>query len=294
MFHRWAPRVTAGQLARMLSTVSGQPEGSRSSFLSAWVPSRAAAFFEWVTENHGQESKANERRLKELEFCRSRGLMTPLEAQQTAPVHVKEFLSHNEIERILSQFQIIQEQGAVGMHERDMGFGAQLVPACWRTSYLHTDGIFEQHFLELREKLRQTIFEVDAANWKVLQGRQASGLHFRTVEFHEYIAPAELNGESHFDAGSLITIDVMLAEPGVDYTGGDLVMPEADGTLRAPELQKGDAVLFLSHKYHNVQPILTGKRSVLVAEIWDGPERSCAHRCTSVEPCSYKGRARAQ
>jgi hypothetical protein len=34
-----------------------------------------------------------------------------------------------------------------------------------------------------------------------------------------------------------------------------------------------------SHKYHCVQPVSAGERQVLVAEIWAGEERCCAHRC---------------
>jgi hypothetical protein len=33
---------------------------------------------------------------------------------------------------------------------------------------------------------------------------------------------------------------------------------------------KGDAALFVSHKYHNVRPITAGKRTVLVVELWEG------------------------
>ena len=82
-------------------------------------------------------------------------------------------------------------------------------------------------------------------------------------------------------------MDIMLADPGVDFSGGELVTPESDGTLSTPEFKQGDAVLFVSHKYHNVQPVMAGKRHVLVVEIWEGPEKTCAHRCLTAGECNY-------
>ena len=83
-------------------------------------------------------------------------------------------------------------------------------------------------------------------------------------------------------------MDIMLAEPEADFTGGQLFTPEVDGTtLRAPLHHRGDAVLFPSHKYHNVAPVTSGRRRVLVTELWEGPERVCAHRCSTVDECEY-------
>ena len=45
--------------------------------------------------------------------------------------------------------------------------------------------------------------------------------------------------------------------------------------------------LFLSHKYHNVLPIRSGKRHVLVMELWNGPEKTCPHRCETVGKCTH-------
>ncbi|CAD7928677.1 unnamed protein product [Amoebophrya sp. A25] len=43
--------------------------------------------------------------------------------------------------------------------------------------------------------------------------------------------------------------------------------------------RRGDALLFVSHKYHCVQPVTRGTRRVLVLEFWRWPERRCGHRC---------------
>ena len=43
-----------------------------------------------------------------------------------------------------------------------------------------------------------------------------------------------------------------------------------------------------SHKYHSVQPVLSGHRQCMVLELWEGDERSCAHRCTQrFGECDY-------
>ena len=67
-----------------------------------------------------------------------------------------------------------------------------------------------------------------------------------------------------------------------------------DGACRSPQeeeeeeeeeydqrhcLERGDALVFVSHKFHSVSPVTTGCRRVLVAELWHGPARECGHRC---------------
>mmetsp|Transcript_42481 Transcript_42481/g.98436 ORF Transcript_42481/g.98436 Transcript_42481/m.98436 type:complete len:132 (+) Transcript_42481:219-614(+) len=80
----------------------------------------------------------------------------------------------------------------------------------------------------------------------------------------------------------------MLAEPSVDFEGGDFQTPEDDGTLRRHFFGRGDAVAFVSHKQHCVSPVVKGCRQVLVIEFWHGEERRCAHRCTTRwGPCGY-------
>ena len=41
----------------------------------------------------------------------------------------------------------------------------------------------------------------------------------------------------------------------------------------------------MRRKYHNVERITSGTRRVLVAELWEGPEKECGHRCTAVGNC---------
>eukprot|EP00435_Cladocopium_sp_Y103_P034878 s2186_g9.t1 len=54
---------------------------------------------------------------------------------------------------------------------------------------------------------------------------------------------------------------------------------ESDDTLHPHHFGKGDALVFLSHKAHCVQPVTHGLRQTLVMELWEGEERCCNHRC---------------
>jgi hypothetical protein len=52
---------------------------------------------------------------------------------------------------------------------------------------------------------------------------------------------------------------------------------------------KGDAVVFVSHKQHNVQAVTQGVRHVLVVELWEGIARKCGHRCELASgPCEFR------
>ena len=51
------------------------------------------------------------------------------------------------------------------------------------------------------------------------------------------------------------------------------------GSARYPQFLQGDAMVFCSHKYHGVTPVIRGTRRVCVLEFWTGEERTCPHRC---------------
>jgi len=130
---------------------------------------------------------------------------------------------------------------------------------------------------------------------------------------------------THYDAGSLVTVDVMLSERG-DFRGGEVATLECDGSMRitgGSEVvdaggeaggeggagaagaagggqaevdrqggwQRGSALIFPSHKYHTVLPVRGGRRRVLVVEFWAGSERVCAHRCERCGPCGFTAAA---
>ena len=110
------------------------------------------------------------------------------------------------------------------------------------------------------------------------RGLAAGSANLRTVEVHEYVPGAQLFSSLHNDHGSLITMDVMLSGPG-SFGGGEFttMLP----TLQTHPLEAGDALIFVSHKYHGVQPVLQGRRRVLVLELWDSWRCRKKTRCAS-------------
>lgn len=115
-----------------------------------------------------------------------------------------------------------------------------------------------------------------------------SSINIRVVEWHEYWHEATLCQREHFDRGSLITVGMMLSSTD-DFEGGAFQTLEADGTMKTHTYEQGDALVFVSHKYHCVAPVTNGKRNVMIVELWRGPERHCAHRCTEpvLAQCPY-------
>ena len=69
--------------------------------------------------------------------------------------------------------------------------------------------------------------------------------HVRVVEFHEYECKRSNNGgvttgapdPKHYDAGSLVTLDLMLS-PTSEFKGGAFATLEADGQLQRHEFER--------------------------------------------------------
>ena len=156
----------------------------------------------------------------------------------------------------------------------------------WQTTYVHTDQLFQKNFAPLFKKLRAAALEADSAHWGI--AKEAPGeLSVRVIEVHEVSVAGALNHPYHFDAGSVVTIDLMLSEDE-DYTGGEFETLELDGSSNRPNFQQGDVIIFPSHKYHSVQPVQSGLRRVLIMELWFGETRTCPHRCElHWGKCSY-------
>lgn len=179
------------------------------------------------------------------------------------------------------------------------------------TTYLSTDNLFARHHPELVQRLVQAALEADKAqNWAILHpnGDSSSSdssdyLNVRVMELHDVEPGGALSDPKHFDGGSLVTLDVMLSSPagcggdadcsgaavaGGGFSGGSFTTPESDGSLTRHVFGRGDLMVFPSHKYHYVEPVTGGHRSVLVMELWRGETRVCAHRCLQhLGPCHY-------
>lgn len=94
-------------------------------------------------------------------------------------------------------------------------------------------------------------------------------LSIRVVELWEYDVQGGLVDDYHYDAGSIITI-VCLVNDDSEFLGGVFRTFESDGKHLEHRLCRGDVVCFVSHKYHNITPVLSGRRKSLVIELWQG------------------------
>ncbi|KAJ1452117.1 hypothetical protein M885DRAFT_620269 [Pelagophyceae sp. CCMP2097] len=163
--------------------------------------------------------------------------------------------------------------------------------AIWRTTYLSTDSHFQKRLPALFDKIVAAALDVDA---RVFGLAAVAPLRCRVVEYHDVRAGGALAQADHYDSGSVLTIDVMLVDKGA-FEGGDfLAQPvlNADGSPAARAFENaGDAVVFVSHKMHNVAAVTRGRRRVLIIELWRGDERTCAHRCQLADGhCPVGGR----
>jgi len=149
--------------------------------------------------------------------------------------------------------------------------------------------MFQNRLPHLHEKLMRAAIEADRDNWQIIEKALAAHdssqarLQTRCVEWHNVGATGGLPNHRHYDSGSCVTIDIML-NPAAG--GGALetleLMPDGKESPVAHRFEKGDAILFPSHKYHSVQPVTdtsAGHRQVLIMELWVGEERRCRHRC---------------
>ena len=118
------------------------------------------------------------------------------------------------------------------------------------------------------KRLMDLAREVDAKHWNVMN-RATRPVVPRCVEYHTVEPGGSLPYPTHYDAGSLVTIDLMLSNTS-DFEGGAFGTLEADGSMQSYKFEKGDALLFVSHKFHCVQPVTAGRRNVLVMELWEG------------------------
>lgn len=90
----------------------------------------------------------------------------------------------------------------------------------------------------------------------------------RCIELHHYAAGGGLLTPGHRDYNSSLTISVLLSDPA-DVSGGDFVTyNHLDGSPVAHKMSRGDAILFNSHKLHNIATVTGGVRKSLVVELW--------------------------
>ena len=173
----------------------------------------------------------------------------------------------------------------------------------WLVTFLNTDGAFEQALPALHAKVRAAAVAVDRAQWNLTAGVADGQLNYRVAEYHTMRSELDdgqptgggLRTLRHMDQGSLLTIDILLTDPA-DIEGGVLQTLEADDQLRGHAWERGDALVFLSHKYHCVSELTRGTRQVLVCELWQGtenpsPSRDEEHRWRGAWKDEWRGGA---
>eukprot|EP00927_Polykrikos_kofoidii_P073913 TRINITY_DN69928_c0_g1_i1.p1 TRINITY_DN69928_c0_g1~~TRINITY_DN69928_c0_g1_i1.p1 ORF type:complete len:812 (-),score=111.49 TRINITY_DN69928_c0_g1_i1:40-2475(-) len=198
-------------------------------------------------------------------------LPSPETARRLQPVRLPKLFSREDISRIkaLSDSMCVEEHNKFATASQ------------WRTRYLHAGHAIQRSAPDLLERLREAALAVDSreGGWGLLRGMDASRLRPRVVEHHLVSSGGALPDPTHFDGGSLFSLDLMLSERGGDFEGGDFCTVEHDGSIARHDFSQGDVLVFPSHKPHFVQPVTSGLRQVMVLELWDGEERRCDHRC---------------
>ena len=208
-------------------------------------------------------------------------------AQRTSVVRLPQFLSEAGIERLFAAAEVVchdlEQAGHVGRH--DLAYRQSSPKQTWTTVFLNHR--LAELLPEMHERLFYAARQVDAHEGWELLGPGRHPLNFRVAELHTVQPGGVLPSPTHYDYGSLMTLDLMLSNPGVDFDGGHLQTLESDGSIRTHTFEQGDLVLFQSHKYHSVTPVTRGTRCVCVLEIWEGLPRRCARRCTDPwGPCT--------
>ena len=197
-------------------------------------------------------------------------------AQRTNVRRFANFLDEQDIESIHAAAATVN---AVNRVSRSHG----LKDDSWRTAYFNHR--LAELLPSLYNRLRAAAQEADAdADWDVL----SAALGMRCAEYHTVHTSGGLPKQTHYDAGSLITMDLMLSHTS-DFEGGVFSTLEQDDSLTHHTFERGDLLAFLSHKYHCVSPVTNGTRQVLVCELWEGLERRCPGRCNlPFGPCSCR------
>lgn len=160
-----------------------------------------------------------------------------------------------------------------------------------RVVHLHRARRLQRELPALLERVLNRVRAEDAARWRLLCGRTTS---VRSAEFHLYTEGGSVADPEHRDAGSLLTLSVLL-NPRAEFGGGELLLWRAAGES-APgsggargggggfreldaELAPGDGALFPSEKRHNVRLLTRGARRALIVELWEGaPNEHNRHR----------------
>ena len=144
--------------------------------------------------------------------------------------------------------------------------------------FMHRDGEFLRGWPELGAKLVRGMQSHGIEEWGAVVPSLRQPLHTRCIEYHRYETGGGLVCAGHRDAGSALTMAVLLSDPLEDGVEGGVFVTYTGGEPVAHEMARGDAILFRSEKCHNVTTVRKGLRSSLVVELWTQPNHNTFDR----------------
>jgi len=194
-------------------------------------------------------------------------------AQLTQAIRIRGLLSQEDIDEVHRAAAAVAQLHADSTIDRS-AWGQP--KRTWLVTFLNTAGEFQSRLPHIHARVREAALAVDREHWNI--ATDLEHVSYRAAEYHTMLATLNgkptgggLHTKHHCDHGSLVTIDILLSDPA-EFEGGVLQTLEADGELHSHPWQQGDALVFLSHKYHSVSTLTRGKRNVLVCELWQGTE----------------------
>jgi hypothetical protein len=209
---------------------------------------------------------------------RGTALLDPAVAQHTSFVRIASAISEEDIAVLVAAAERHKREHAM---EESIGSGNSDVQG---KLYLHHNGV-DAETARIVARIQRLVEATDATHWALLSDEEVKAdgpVGPRCVEYHEY-APSEREVcDDHYDAGSLFTADVMLSA-GSEFEGGTMqsTAVDAGGVRRVTShtFERGDLLVFLSHKTHSVSRLTSGRRRVLIIEFWQGGLCKANHRC---------------
>lgn len=211
-------------------------------------------------------------------------------AQNTAVSLLPGFLTEHEVHEVLAAINRASLTAYTSNYTEDVDSRGLPVHT---TTYLQTRGFLYVKLPWLVRRLRMLAMKTNAArNWG-FNLLSCPYFNVRVAEYHDMRVGGSLPYPKHYDIGSLITIDIMLQEPTEGAQFQTLGLSD-DGKaptqyLKTHPFSVGDALVFVSHKYHSVTRLEAGNRKVLVVEFWHGLRRKCGHRCDkNFGICTFK------
>ena len=134
--------------------------------------------------------------------------------------------------------------------------------------YLHRERFLQQNWPALWRTILRSMSS-PPLEWGV---EPEAELHVRCIELHSYAPGGGLLAPAHRDNGSIVTLTVLLSEPGAVHGGEFTTL--LGGSPVMHRVEKGGAILFRSEKVHHVQTVTRGIRKSLVVELWSAPENT--------------------